>query len=307
MPLGIPTLDLRTLEEDTAPLARACQEWGFFKLSGHGISQARRERFMHALQAFFAAPSATKASIERTRENPRGFFDRELTKNKQDWKEIFDFGVDQDAAGDMNQWPEGIANFKLTMVDWFEASYELSLVLMERILTTLGAAPYALQDAFFPSHSSFLRLNYYPVCDEPADPAADIPTTGHLGVSHHTDAGALTVLLQDNVPGLQVKRGATWYTVEPEPGAFIVNVGDLLQVWSNNRYRAPLHRVLANSSKARFSAPFFLNPRFDCTVAPLTKEPANYRPLHWGAYRAGRAAGDYANVGKEVQVADYAL
>ena len=98
MPLGIPTLDLRTLEEDTAPLARACQEWGFFKLSGHGVSQARRERLMHALQAFFAAPSATKASIERTRENPWGFFDRELTKNKQDWKEIFDFGVDQDLS-----------------------------------------------------------------------------------------------------------------------------------------------------------------------------------------------------------------
>ena len=80
-----------------------------------------------------------------------------------------------------------------------------------------------------------------------------------------------------------------------------------MQVWSNNRYRAPLHRVLANSYRARYSAPFFLNPRFDCSAEPLTTEPAQYGPLHWGTYRAGRAAGDYADVGQEVQVTDYAI
>lgn len=309
MPLEVPTLNLAALDADPAPMVEACRDWGFFKLTGHGINPARYERLMAAMKQFFDAPTAIKQSVERTAENPWGFFDRELTKNKRDWKEIFDFGIDQDpAAGtSVSQWPEGMDGFRPAMTDWFSASYKLSVTLLERLLPTLGAPADALRPEFAPIHSSFLRLNYYPVCDNPADPHADEPATGHLGISHHTDAGALTVLVQDDVPGLQVKRDNTWYTVEPEPGAFIINVGDLIQVWSNNRYRAPVHRVLASSGRARYSAPFFLNPRFDCSVTPLTSEPARYRPLHWGTYRAGRAAGDFADVGKEVQVGDYAL
>ena len=309
MTLAVPTLDLGALAEDPLPLVEACQDWGFFKLIGHGIDPTRRARFMAAARAFFAASPDVKQSVIRTEANPWGFFDKELTKNRQDWKEIFDFGIDQDPATgtSVSQWPEGVEDFRPAMEDWFSACYELSLRLLEQLMPTLGAAPRSLHNAFEPVHSSFLRLNYYPLCDEPADPAQDTPADGHLGISHHTDAGALTVLVQDDVPGLQVKRDGTWYTVTPEPDAFIINVGDLVQVWSNNRYRAPLHRVLANDTEVRYSAPFFLNPRFDCTIAPLTAEPAVYRPVHWGTYRSGRAAGDYADVGREVQISDYAV
>ena len=313
MTLAVPTLDLQALGTDPRPLAEACTEWGFFKLTGHGVDPARRARFMAAARAFFSAPAGVKQAVLRTADNPWGYFDRELTKNRQDWKEIFDFGIDpvgsdQDPSSgqSVSQWPSGIHDFQPAMLDWFDACYQLSLRLLEHLLPTLGAAPDALHGAFAPAHSSFLRLNYYPLCDDPADPAEDEPRDGHLGISHHTDAGALTVLVSDDVPGLQVKRDGRWYTVSPDPDAFIVNVGDLVQVWSNNRYRAPLHRVLANARDVRYSAPFFLNPCFDCNVVPLTDEPAAYRAVNWGAYRSGRAAGDYADVGQEVQISDYA-
>ena len=179
------------------PIADACRDWGFFKLTGHGVSAVQYERFMAATRKFFDSAPAIKQSVERTEENPWGFFDRKLTKNKPDCKEIFDFGIDQDpAAGtSVSQWPDGIDDFKPAMTDWFEASYALSMALMERLLPTLGAPPDALHAEFQPTHSSFLRLNYYPVCANLANPAADEPSEGHLGISHHTDAGALTVLV----------------------------------------------------------------------------------------------------------------
>jgi isopenicillin N synthase-like dioxygenase len=136
-----------------------------------------------------------------------------------------------------------------------------------------------------------------------------MPRTGQLGVHHHTDAGALTLLLQDHQPGLQVHRDGLWYLVEPRADALVVNIGDIVQVWSNDRYRAALHRVLANRDNERYSAPFFLNPASDAIYAPLpsacASAPPRYRPIQWGAFRAARAAGDYADCGEEVQIAHF--
>ena len=93
------------------------------------------------------------------------------------------------------------------------------------------------------------------------------------------------------------------------PGALIINIGDVIQVWSNDRYRAPLHRVLANTTQSRYSAPFFLNPGYDTVYAPLAGAldgaRPRYRPINWGEFRAGRAAGDYADLGEEIQISDF--
>ena len=94
-----------------------------------------------------------------------------------------------------------------------------------------------------------------------------------------------------------------------EAGALTINIGDIVQVWSNDRYRAPLHRVLANSSHPRYSAPFFLNPNYQAMYAPLPSALEGraplYHPINWGEFRAGRAAGDYADVGDEIQISDF--
>jgi isopenicillin N synthase-like dioxygenase len=108
---------------------------------------------------------------------------------------------------------------------------------------------------------------------------------------------------------LQVERNGQWNSVLADRGELIINVGDVVQVWSNDKYLAPIHRVLASSEFERFSAPFFLNPSFESYYAPLpaacTEESARYKPINWGAFRAGRAAGDYANYGEEIQIAHF--
>ena len=153
---------------------------------------------------------------------------------------------------------------------------------------------------------------------------------------HHTDAGALTILYQDDsVSSLQVYKNEKWHFIEPREGTFVINIGDMIQVWSNdvyskfseslsifsckemrslnsqlpqNRIEAPLHRVQANSTKERYSAPFFYNPEYRADVYPLLDNDTSaslYKTVNWGDFRAQRFAGDFADLGEEVQISNY--
>ena len=133
-----------------------------------------------------------------------------------------------------------------------------------------------------------------------------------LGVHHHTDAGALTILLQDEVGGLQVHRSGCWHEIPPVEGGFVINTGDMMQVWSNGRYQAAMHRVLAMEKCDRYSIPFFFNPSAETQVRPLPtvvsdSRPRAYRTINWAEFRGKRTDGDYANYGTEVQISQYRL
>ncbi len=134
----------------------------------------------------------------------------------------------------------------------------------------------------------------------------------HQGVNAHTDSGAVTVLLQDEQPGLEVFHEGAWYLVEPRADALVVNIGDIVQVWSNDRYRAALHRAFVHADVERFSVAFFLNPPYSADYAPLpsvidARHPARYRSINWGEFRSRRTAGDYAHAGEYAQISQYYL
>ncbi len=288
-------------------LDRACREWGFFELKNHPFSLDLRTNMLAAMERFFALPSDQKRRCERTAENHWGYYDRELTKNVQDWKELFDVGPEFGQC--VPQWPEGLPHFRQITETHYGRCESVAIQLVRCLGAALGDDGDLLAQGFA-DHTSYLRLNHYPLCTEPSP--ADTPTgppLGHFGISHHSDAGAVTVLLQDGQTGLQVEKDGRWHTVSTERGSIIINIGDVVQVWSNDRYKAPLHRVLASDSHTRYSAPFFLNPAFRMDYAPLPSTcksvRARYRPINWGEFRNGRAAGDYADVGEEIQIAHY--
>ena len=164
-------------------------------------------------------------------------------------------------------------------------------------------------------HTSYLRINYYPVYrghgdsnEEKEEKAAEAePPT--LGISPHKDAGFLTVLLQDDdCHSLQVWLDDAWQTVIPVKGAFTINTGDMAQIWSNGLYKAPLHRVLTHDSKERYSAPFFYNPGYQSYMKPIVDpSEALYHPCLWGYFRAVRFAGDFTDLGVEIQIDDYEI
>lgn len=311
----IPTLDVSKLHTANvlAGLEEACRDWGVFRVVGHEIPVAHISALEDEMRRFFARPIEEKRRVERTLDNPWGFSDRELTKNERDRKQVFDCGP-ADMGEGPTPWPVDAAGLRAAAQQIAGACEALSFRLLRAIASNLDVAFEDLSRAFQPSHSSFLRLNYYP-----AERAPEIiPPNGTsglraFGVNHHTDAGALTLLFQDDCPGLEVYRHGSWKLVEPGREAVVVNLGDIVQVWSNDRYRAALHRVRASTARDRYSAPYFFNPAYSSTYAPLPEVVAEqgarprFRPIRWGEFRSRRAAGDYADVGAEVQIDDYRI
>ena len=328
---SVPIIDIAPLSHSSAhrqkaveQIGSACREWGFFQIVGHDVPAELISQVWHETKKFFALPIDAKQSVERSKNNARGWFNRELTKNTRDMKEVFDFGFiphpelpDDDPTNwtrdGCNQWPKErlCPEFRPTMWAYFRACEQVSLRLLEAVGEGLGVPPELLTRDFVDEHTSFLRLNYYPKHD-PLHSEQQASITGHLGVHHHTDAGALTTVLQDQVGGLQVCLDKEWFPVEPVDGALVINIGDMVQVWSNDLYQAPVHRVLASGNRDRYSLPFFYNPSYNAVYAPLdvlTNEasPPRYKPINWGEFRWQRQQGDYANYGQENQIADYRI
>lgn len=306
--LGVPVLDLaQPPEKVAAAMDEACAAWGFFHLVGHGLDPALTARVTAEARTFFGASAADKRALSRTRDNPWGYYDRELTKTRRDKKEIFDVGpdvahaVEADVFQGATPFPPWAPGLRPAVADWFAACEDLCLRLLRPVAAGLGAAPDALLADFDGGHTSFLRLNRYPVTDPAAD-EADRPVG--LGIHHHTDAGALTVLLTDGEPGLEVEKDGRWFPVDPVPGGVIINIGDMAQVWSNDRYPAPVHRVLAMEARERLSLAFFFNPAYPAVIRPLA-EPPLYRDLPWAEFRRRRADGDFADYGTEVQIGEW--
>ena len=309
-----PVVDLGGPHAETVrAIAEACESWGFFQLVGHGIGADLTAATRNETRRFFDSPRTEKRAVSRTRENPWGYYDRELTKNARDKKEVFDVGPDiarTALGGDPFQgatpWPSDGGAMERALRLWFAACESVSERLLHLIGEGLGGGEAELRAAFQPASTSFLRLNHYPVEDPLADEAV---APADLGIHHHTDAGALTLLLQDEVPGLQVLLDGAWRPVDPLPGAFTVNIGDMVQVWSNDRFRAPLHRVQAMERVRRFSIPFFYNPAYDAVIRPISGlgGPPRYRGFSWGEFRRRRAEGDFADYGAEVQIGDFRI
>ncbi|MQL95521.1 hypothetical protein Taro_028188 [Colocasia esculenta] len=215
----------------------ASKDWGFFQVVNHGVSLEVLERFQVAARGFFALPAEKKRRVRRDAVNPLGYYESEHTKNVRDWKEVFDFMVDdevvippsgepgdQEATTWRNQWPDCPPELRETAREYAREVENLAFKLLEVISLTLNLPAKRLNGFFHGQpQSSFVRVNHYPPC-----PAPDLA----LGVGRHKDSGALTVLLQDDVGGLDVKRKSDgqWVRVKPIPGSFIINVGDIIQV-----------------------------------------------------------------------------
>jgi len=335
---GPPVLDVSELSADSldvdsllvAEMAAAAKKWGFFQMVNHGVDLAIVKRFDAAQEAFFAQDKAEKYKIKRTHDNSRGYFDDELTKQTRDWKECVDIGAqDGDLNGrspvdGFNQWPEEDGEFRAAMEEYFRAMEGLTERVLKSLALGLGM-PADHFDPLFQGHSAFLRINHYPPCATPVEENFPLrsPTEdeGFLAINRHTDSGVLTILRQraDDPHSLQVyvsaeegrgkdhsSREGRWIVVRPVEGAMTVNVGDMMQVYSNDKYVAPLHRVLAHRERKRYSAPFFFNPPYkeDCAPLPSLGEPL-YSAVNWGDFRLRRFQGDFADTGKEVQISDF--
>lgn len=294
-------------------LDRACRDHGFFLLTGHGLDDVIAETFAVA-RRFFDSPRAVKDAVRRDARNPLGYNDRELTKRRRDHKEVFDL-VDptHGRAAHYNRWPEGLDWFREAMAAHYDACSDLAARATELVFAALGLSPATVAAHRGDRTTSNMRLNHYPVGDPvPEDERGGLNDLGDVALGHHTDLGLLTLLIQDDVGGLQARAADDdWIDIEPQPGTIVVNLADCMQVWTNDQYRAAVHRVLPMADRDRMSVPYFFNPPRDATIAPIP-ELAGVQPRYRGfAFREfidARGSDNYADAGTaDAQIADYRL
>jgi len=320
----VPTIDVSKIDKNALQLVdRACRDHGFFKLVGHGLNDLI-DRMWSQTELFFSASQDFKYTLMRPADSAFGYFNREMTKLKRDQKETFDYhGLETDAVGKSASdfWPRqnggdlaaaGLQEFEAVLKEFYWANTRLAEQTLALVCRALGENTDALQGMFGSAHTTLARLNHYP-CYDPLPEKEHTPgnALGDMALHEHTDPGALTLLYQDNVGGLQTLSSEHgWIDVPPEAYSFVVNLGDLMQVWSNDRYQAAAHRVRpVPSGTSRYSMPFFYSPRYDAVIEPIvTGEPPRYRPFSWYEFATARVADNYQNLGKvDTQVTDYRL
>ncbi len=309
----VPVIDVsRPLDGQLDALDDACRDHGFFLISGHGYDDIV-DRTWTAARTFFEADRSIRRAVERDEDNPLGWYDRELTKRKRDAKEVFDFTDPASPTADRyNRWPD-VAGFRATMTEFFDAFSSLSGTAVEIVHRALGHDPASGLLFGGDRSNSSVRLNHYPVGDPvPRTERDDLRELGPTALGHHTDPGVVTLLLQDDTGGLQTQsRAGEWIDVDPVPGTVVVNLADSVQVWTNDRYRAAVHRVAPMTRTARMSIPYFLHPSREQVVEPigeLLAEPARYRSFEWRAFMRARTDDNYADLGAaDAQISDYLL
>ncbi|KAL3531686.1 hypothetical protein ACH5RR_005207 [Cinchona calisaya] len=262
--IQIPVIDLQNLSEETlARISSACREWGFFQVVNHGVSHELMARTREVWREFFHLPLKMKQQYANSPSTYEGYGSRLGVEKgaKLDWSDYFFLHYLPTSLRDQNKWPILPSSCRELVGKYNEEMVKLCGKLMKILSLNLGLKEEYLQQAFGSEEvGACLRINFYPKCPQP-----DLT----LGLSSHSDPGGMTLLLPDeNVSGLQVRRAHNWITVKPVPNAFIVNIGDQIQVLSNAAYKSVEHRVIVNSAKERVSLAFFYNPRGDIPIKP---------------------------------------
>ncbi|XP_010558077.1 PREDICTED: flavonol synthase/flavanone 3-hydroxylase-like [Tarenaya hassleriana] len=245
-------------------VSEACREWGFFQVLNHGVKPELMDAAREAWRGFFHLPMEIKQGYANSPKTYEGYGSRLGIEKGAilDWSDYYYLHFLPSRLMDSNKWPSLPGNIREVVDEYGKELVKLGGRLMKVLSVNLGLGQDQLQNAFGGEDiGACLRINYYPKCPRPELA---------LGLSSHSDPGGMTILLPDDrVAGLQVRRHDAWITVKPYPHAFIVNIGDQIQVLSNSRYKSVEHRVTVNSDKERVSLAFFYNPKSDIPIQPL--------------------------------------
>ncbi|KAJ6191541.1 hypothetical protein N7519_001562 [Penicillium mononematosum] len=291
-------------------IQQACEQFGFFQLINHAIPTELQAAVLQHSSEFFNLPLETKEKYNQASGGFNRGYERLRSQNfekrtKGDLKEGFYLGKDlplddpyvvQRRFGQgPNKYPSEVPDakgFRRVMDEYHDAMIELAVAIMQVIARTLGLDEDVFGD-FCDHPVSILRLLHYP--SQEVD-ASDL----ERGIGAHTDFGAITMLLQDDTGGLQVwnNLSSEWVDVTPVPGAYVVNLGNMMMRWTNDRYLSNLHRVINTSGKERFSVPFFFsgNPNYTIRCLPGcedAEEGSRYPPITVHEWMAGRYADTY--------------
>lgn len=250
--LSIPIIDLKPVDQPTQSIVNqiqsACEKWGFFQIVNHGIPESVLDGMIDGIRRFHEADSEIKKqyySRDMSRK-VRYFSNFDLyAKQVANWRDTLRCRMAPSPPE-----PQEIPQLcRETIMDYSKQIMELGFGMFELLSMALGLNPSQLKNKGF-AEGLLLLAHYYPPCPEPELT---------MGTSSHSDSSIFTILLQDQVGGLQVLHENKWVDVPPIPGALVVNLGDLMQLVSNDRFKSVNHRVIAKNKGPRISvASFFV-------------------------------------------------
>ncbi|XP_007051408.2 PREDICTED: protein DMR6-LIKE OXYGENASE 2 [Theobroma cacao] len=283
---SIPLLDLQGLHGPNhssviKEIGEACQNNGFFQVKNHGISPEVIDKMLHVSKEFFHLPESERLKnysndpMKTTRLSTSFNVKTENVSSWRDYLRLHCFPLEDY----VHEWPTNPPSFREAAADYCKNTRGLALRLLEAISESLGLERDYMNSALG-KHAQHMAINCYPPCPEPELT---------YGLPAHADPNVITILLQADVPGLQVLKDGKWSAVSPIPYTFIVNIGDQIQVVSNDRYKSVLHRAVVNCKEERISIPTFYCPSPDAVMRPAPQlidddHPPLYRSYSYSEY-----------------------
>ncbi|XP_022890661.1 feruloyl CoA ortho-hydroxylase 1-like [Olea europaea var. sylvestris] len=281
---SIPVIDMSNPNDQVVAdmICNAAEKWGFFQIINHGIPLTVLDNVKNATHKFYGLPAQEKKKYSKE-ESPTNnvrygtSFSPQAEKALEwkDWLSLF-YVSDKEASA---FWPSICRDEAL---EYRKKSEHVIKKLLEILMKRLNITSIDETKKSLLMGSTRINLNYYPKCPNP-----DLT----IGVGRHSDVSTLTILLQDEIGGLYVRKldSDYWIHVPPIDGSLVINVGDALQILSNGRYKSIEHRVIANGNNNRVSVPIFVNPKPSDVIGPLPEvlqngEKPTYKQLLYSEY-----------------------
>lgn len=286
-------LDSTAMASAATEVRDALVDVGFFSIVGHGIPWSQVEDIYHQASRYHGLPDEVKAdhtmSATKMGYNPLGAAQRGDLPPALNAAFFF-----ARPGSKRNQLPaeDELPGFGSAVTAYYEAMSEVGQVML-RLYALAAGMPADHFLPFFDPALATLRLTHYPAL------AAE---SGQWGIDPHSDAGFMTMLPSNPVAGLAIQApDGTWFDVEQEPRSFVVNAGDMLRRWSNDRFRSTRHRALNASGRDRYAIPYFFDPRADTVIDVLPscvdeRHPSRYEPLVYRDYLSAFMRDGYAPV-----------
>jgi isopenicillin N synthase-like dioxygenase len=286
-------------------ICAACEDTGFFYLFGHGIAQSQIDAIFAASRRFFALPLEERLKLKLMPRQNRGYqpLGSRMYGDKADAPDLNEsFKYQHELAPDdpdirdgnrvhaANRWPENLPGWRDTLIAYYDQMERLTDALLRGFALALDL-PEDYFRGFYTKPLTQINLLHYP-------PHPSATPGRQFGLRPHSDTTAFTILAQGDVGGLQVEHDGVWIEAPPLPGTFVINIGDMMARWTNDRFASTPHRVINRSGLERYSVPFFAIPDFDAVVACLPScagpgRPAKYPPLRVGDFMLDSNAKDW--------------
>ncbi|CAI0452027.1 unnamed protein product [Linum tenue] len=290
-PLSIPVIDLQKLlstsHHELDSLHAACRDWGFFQLMNHGVSESLIDKVKAEVEGFFNLPIEEKRKYWQRPGEMEGFGQAFVVSEEQklDWGDLFYTTILPKHLRKPHLFPRLPLPLRETLEEYSAALKGLSMNILDLMAEALRMDTGDMKVLFDEGWQKF-RMNYYPPCPWPELV---------MGVNSHSDAAGLTILLQvtTEIQGLQVMKDGHWVPVVALPNAFIINIGDTLEILSNGMYKSVEHRATVNSDKERISFATFVSPKLDGDLGPApsllinTQAQPKYRRIGVADYFKG--------------------